>query len=84
MANTPSPALVAASPFLKQALTDIKGALNTILTGDPMQIPLRTAPAVAILLNQLALLEPGILVAEESVVQTGLSAQIDALIAKLP
>lgn len=84
MANTPSPALVAASPFLKQALIDIKGALNTILTGDPMQIPLRTAPAVAILLNQLALLEPGILVAEESVVQTGLSAQIDALIAKLP
>jgi hypothetical protein len=83
-ASSPSPALVAASPYLKQALTDLKAALTTILTGDPMLIPARATPAVAILLNQLALLEPGVLVAEEGVVAQSALGGIDKLIAKLP
>lgn len=83
-APQPSAALVAASPYLKQALTDLKGCLSTILTGDPMLIPARATPAVAILLNQLALLEPGVLVAEEGVVATNALGGIDKLIAKLP
>lgn len=84
MASTPSPALVAASPYLKQAIASVKTAVNTILTGDPAQIGLRVGPAVAILINQLVLLEPGILVAEEGVVQNDINAKLDALSAKLP
>ena len=79
-----SPALVAASPYLKQALTDVKACLNTILTGDPAQIPLRAGPAVQILLGQLALLEPGALAAEEGALNTTVSSALDGLIAKLP
>jgi hypothetical protein len=81
---TPSPALVAASPFLKQALTDLKACLTSILTGDPMQIPLRSGPAVAIFLNQIALLEPSLANAEEGVVLQQANSGIDSLISKLP
>jgi hypothetical protein len=83
-ASQPSAALVAASPFLKQALTNLKAAVNTTLTGDPMQIPLRAGPAFAILLNQIALLEPGFLGAEAGAVNTDIGNDIDKLIAKLP
>lgn len=82
--TTPSPALVAASPFLKTALTDLKTAVNTTLTGDPAQIGLRAGPAFGIFLNQLVLLEPGILSAEEGVVNTDIGSKIDGIIAKLP
>lgn len=82
--STPSPALVAASPYLKQAIADIKACVNTILTGDPAQISLRAPPAFAILVNQIVLLEPGALTAEVGVVQTDLNSQLDALSAKLP
>lgn len=81
---TPSPALIAASPFLKQALTNLKAAVNTTLTGDPLQVGLRAGPAFAIFLNQLALLEPSLAAAEEGVVNQSIGAQIDGLIAKLP
>lgn len=82
--STPSPALVAASPYLKQAIADIKACLNTILTGDPSQIGLRAGPAAGILVNQLVLLEPGVLTAEVGVVQQDINAKLDALSAKLP
>jgi hypothetical protein len=84
MSTTPSPALVAASPFLKSALTELKTAVSTTLTGDPLQIGLRAGPAFTIFLSQLALLEPSLAAAEEGVVNTDISGKIDGLIAKLP
>ena len=80
----PSAALVAASPFLKAALSDLKIAVNTTLTGDPLQIGLRAGPAFGIFLNQLALLEPSLAIAEVGVVNTSIGNQIDSVIAKLP
>lgn len=82
--STPSPALVAASPYLKQAITDIIACVNTTLTGDPAQIGLRAGPAFAILVNQILLLEPGALAAEEGVAATTITGQLTALSAKLP
>lgn len=82
--STPSPALVAASPYLKQAIADIKAAVNTILSGDPAQIGLRVTPALGILVNQLVLLEPGVLSAEQGVLLTDINSKLDALSAKLP
>lgn len=81
---TPSPALVAASPYLKQAIADIIACVNTILTGDPAQVGLRAGPAFAILVNQILLLEPGALTAEEGVAATTITSQLTALSAKLP
>lgn len=83
-APQPSAALVAASPFLKTALTNLKTALNTTLTGDPLQIGLRAGPAFGIFLNQLALLEPSLAAAEVGAVNQSISAGIDGVIAKLP
>ena len=51
--STPSPALVAASPILKAALALVNEFLTTVLTGDPMQIPLRTGPALLVLQGKL-------------------------------
>jgi hypothetical protein len=84
MANAPSAALVAASPYLKQAIADIKAAVNTILSGDPALIGLRVGPALGILTNQLVLLEPGVLAAEQGVLQQSINNDLDALSAKLP
>ena len=83
-APQPSAALVAASPFLKAALTDLKAAVNTTLTGDPLQIGLRAGPAFTIFLNQLALLEPSLAAAEVGVVNQDINSGIDGLISKLP
>ena len=82
--STPSPILVAASPYLKQAIGSLQACVSTILTGDPAQIGLRAGPAVAIFVNQVILLEPGILGAEEGVAATTINAQLAALSAKLP
>ena len=82
--STPDPALVAASPVLKAALTDLKTCINTILTGDPLQIALRAQPAVNIFLSQLVLLLPSLATAEVGVLQTNINSQIDGLISKLP
>jgi hypothetical protein len=83
-AKAPSAALVAASPFLKTVLADLKVAVSTTLTGDPMQIGLRAGPAFGILLNQLILMEPSLASAEESVVNQDIATKIDGIIAKLP
>ena len=82
--TVPSPALVAASPFLKSLLTDLKTAVNTTLTGDPEQIALRAGPAFGIFLNQLLLAEPSLVSAEEGVVNQDIGSKIDGVIAKLP
>ena len=81
---TPSPELVAASPFLKTALTDLKVAVSTTLTGAAAEIGLRAGPAFGFFLNQLILLEPGVLAAEQGVANQDIGARIDAVIAKLP
>lgn len=80
----PSPALVAASPFLKLLLADLKVAVNTTLTGDPAQIGLRAGPAFGILLNQMMLMEPSLAAGEIAVVGSDINAKIDGVIAKLP
>lgn len=82
--STPNPALVAASPFLKAMLTNLKTAISTTLTGDPVQIGLRAGPAFNIFLSQLVLAEPQLLNAEEGVVNADISAKIDGVISKLP
>lgn len=82
--STPSPVLVAASPFLKSMLTNLKTAISTTLTGDPLQVGLRAGPAFAIFLNQVILAEPSLASAEEGVISTDINSKIDGLIAKLP
>ena len=81
--STPNPALVAAAPTLISALTLVQQAVTTILTGDPAMIGLRVVPAVAILDNQLTLLFPQLLTAEEAVASTAATSGITKLIAKL-
>ena len=80
----PSAALVAASPFLKIILTELKAAVGTTLTGDPMQMALRAGPAFGIFLNQLLLIEPSLISAEAGAVNQDIASKIDGLIAKLP
>ena len=81
--TTPNPALVAASPVLVSALTNVQQFLTTVLTGDPMQIPLRVGPAFLVLSGQLQLLAPELLTAEESVVLSQANSGLEGLIAKL-
>ncbi len=78
-----NPVLVAAAPTLIQALTYVKAAITTIMTGDPAQIGLRVAPAIAILDNQLVLLLPALATAEEAVGLQQATAGLDGLITKL-
>jgi hypothetical protein len=79
----PSPVLKAAAPTIVKALQQIQNAINTILTGDPAQIPLRAGPAAAILVAQLQLLLPELAAAETSVVQTEINGKIGGLITQL-
>ena len=81
--STPNPILVAAAPTLIQAIAYLKTCINTILTGDPAQIPLRAAPAAAILVSELQLLLPGLAVAETGVVTAEVNTKLDALTAQL-
>jgi hypothetical protein len=80
---TTNPILKAAAPTLITALQEFQTALNTILTGDPMQIPMRAGPATAILVGQLQLLLPGLAVAETGVVQADINVKIGGLISQL-
>lgn len=81
--STPNPILTAAAPTLIKALQDLQTAINTILTGDPLQIPLRVGPAVAILTGELQLLLPQLAVGEAGVVQADVNSKIGGLITKL-
>lgn len=81
--STPDPILKAAAPILIKAVKDLQAAINTILTGDPLQIPMRAGPAAAILVGQLQLLLPGLVVAETGVVQADVNTKIDGLVSQL-
>lgn len=81
--STVNPVLQAAAPTLIQGIELFQAALNTILTGDPMQIPLRAGPAAAILVAQLELLLPGLATAEVSAVNTDVQAKLSGLVTKL-
>jgi len=81
--SSPNPILKAAAPTLITALQEFKAAINTILTGDPLQIPMRAGPAAAILVGQLQLLLPGLIVAETGVVQADVNTKIDGLVSQL-
>jgi hypothetical protein len=81
--SNPNPILKAAAPTLITALQEFKAAINTILTGDPLQIPMRAGPAAAILVGQLQLLLPGLIVAETGVVQADVNTKIDGLVSQL-
>lgn len=82
--STPNPALQAASPFLKQAIDDVIQCATTILTGDAAQIGLRAGPAFGILVNQLALLVPGAINAEQAPLLQQITTDLTALKSKLP
>ena len=58
--------------------------LSALPTTPVMAAAVITGPAVAIFVNQVILLEPGILGAEEGVAATTINAQLAALSAKLP
>lgn len=81
--STPNPALQAAAPVLIQGLASLKQAVTTILTGDPAQLPLRIAPAIAIMDGQLTLLAPSLLGAEQAVLASDATKGIDGIIARL-
>jgi len=81
--STVNPILKAAAPTLIAAIQEFKAAINTILTGDPMQIPMRAGPASAILVGQLQLLLPGLAVAENGAVQLDVNAKLDGLVSQL-
>lgn len=81
--STVNPILKAAAPTLIQAIELVQTALNTILTGDPAQIPMRAGPAAAILVAQLELLLPGLASAETGAVNTDVQAKLSGVITKL-
>jgi hypothetical protein len=81
--STPNPVLVAAAPTLIIALQELQTAINTIVTGDPLQAPARVEPAVAIFLAQLQLLLPGLAGAELTAANVAVGAKITGLIAQL-
>jgi hypothetical protein len=81
--TTPSPALQAAAPTLIAALTALKQAVTTILTGDPVLLPARVAPAILIFDSQCVLLFPELALAEEAVTAASATSGITNLIAKL-
>lgn len=81
--STQNPVLVAAAPTLVKAVELLQTCINTILTGDPMQIPLRAAPAAAILVSQLQLLLPGLLTSETAAVNAEINTKLSGLITQL-
>lgn len=82
MSNT-NPVLKAAAPTLIAAIGDLKAAINTIVTGDPVMVGARIGPAVGIFVNQLALLLPSLEVAELGAVGVDANAKLDGIVTKL-
>lgn len=81
--TTPNQALVAAAPYLINAIDQMTAFVNTTLTGDPMQIPVRADAALKILVGQLELLAAPLLTAEVGVVQTDIVSAFAGLKTKL-
>jgi len=81
--TTPNPALVAAAPVLEAVIDEMTTFINTVLTGDPMQIPLRLSGATDIFIGQVKLQFPELVSAEVGVVQTEITGGLAGLKAKL-
>jgi len=81
--TTPNPGLVAAAPYLSSAIDELTAFVNTVLTGDPMQIPVRLDAAAKIFAGQVELLAAPLLTAEVGVVQTDITTALAGLKAKL-
>ena len=77
------PALVAAKPVLIAALTALQTFGTTVLTGDPMQLPLRIDAAADIFVGQLKLQIPALASAEQGAVLTGFNAKVGDLLTKV-
>ena len=81
--TTPNPALVAAAPVLEAVIDEMTTFINTVLTGDPLQIPLRLSGATDIFIGQVKLQFPELVSAEVGVVQTEITGALGGLKSKL-
>lgn len=81
--NTPNPALVAAAPVLEAVIDEMIAFVNTVLTGDPVQIPLRLSGATDIFIGQVKLQFPQLVTAEVGVVQSEITGGLAGLKSKL-
>jgi hypothetical protein len=81
--TTPNPALVAAAPVLEAVIDEMTTFINTVLTGDPLQIPLRLSGATDIFVGQVKLQFPQLVSAEVGVVQTEITGALGGLKSKL-
>jgi hypothetical protein len=81
--TTPNPALIAAVPYLSSAIDELTAFVNTVMTGDPLQIPVRIDAAAKIFAGQVELLAAPLLTAEVGVVQTDITTALAGLKAKL-
>lgn len=76
-------ALVAAAPVLEVVIDEMTTFVNTVLTGDPLQIPLRLAGAADVFIGQVKLQFPELVSAEVGVVQTEITGGLASLKSKL-
>lgn len=81
--TNPNPGLVAAAPYLSSAIDELTAFVNTVMTGDPTQIPVRFDAAVKIFSGQIELLAAPLLTAEVGVIQSDVTNSLAALKAKL-
>jgi hypothetical protein len=79
----PNPAFVAAAPIISAVIDEMAAFVSTVLTGDPMQIPLRLDGAAKVFLGNVELQLPALAVAEVSVVKTDILGGLAALKAKV-
>jgi hypothetical protein len=74
---------VAAAPVLEAVIDEMTAFINTVLTGDPLQIPLRLSGATDIFIGQVKLQFPELVSAEVGVVQTEITGGLASLKTKL-
>lgn len=74
--TTPNPALIAAAPGILAIVTALQTFSNTVLTGDPTQIPLRFDSAFKILAGTVELQFPVLAQAEIGVVNSDINAKL--------
>ena len=67
--TNPNPAFVAAAPVISTVIDEMILFVTTVLTGDPMQIPLRVDGAAKVFLGNIELQLPVLAVAEVNVVK---------------
>jgi hypothetical protein len=81
--TTPNPALVAAAPVLETVIDEMTTFINTVLTGDPLEIPLRLSGATDVFIGNIKLQFPTLVSAEVGVVQTEITGGLASLKSKL-